>query len=74
MSVVEEKKEKVLHLYLKGLTQRMIAKELQMSSRDVPTIIYNYKEKIDFTQEKSNPSKAFKVYAEGKPPVNKVIE
>ena len=66
MSVVEEKKEKVLHLYLKGLTQRMIAKELQMSSRDVSKIINNHQEKINPSQKKSFTSKAFKMYLEGK--------
>lgn len=74
MSVIEEKKDKVLHLHLKGLTQRMIAKELQMSSRDVSKILNNYQEKLNPTQEKSYTSKAFKMYLEGKSPVDIVIE
>lgn len=74
MSVIDEKKEKVLHLYLKGLTQRIIAKELQISSRDVSKIINNYHEKINPSQEKSYTSKAFKMYLEGKSPVDIVIE
>ena len=45
-----------------------------MSSRDVSKIINNHQEKINPSQEKSYTSKAFKMYLEGKSPINIVIE
>ena len=78
------KRQDVIQLYKEGRTVRDIAKQLHMSFGDIGTIIRKVKtevereaghineEEID-DQAKSEESQAFKLFSEGKTPVQVVI-
>ena len=80
----EEKKEYVIRLYKENRSIREIAKLMHMSFRDIGAIINRLKseaelergdtnyEEVD-TEPKSKESQAFKLFSEGKTPVDVVI-
>lgn len=71
----KERRDKVIELYLKDLTQREIAKTLKMSLRDVSTTIKEYESKRDKVKaEKSNAAKAFQLFLDGRSLVEVAIE
>ncbi len=80
----EEKEEYVIRLYKENKSIRQIAKLMHMSFRDIGQILSKFKkeaererghtddEEID-TERKSKQSQAFKLFSEGKTPVDVVI-
>jgi len=76
----EEREEHVILLYKEGRTFKEIAKEMHMSFRDIGTIIKKAKLEADRergytndTEPKSPESKAFKMFSEGKSPLEVAI-
>ena len=77
----EERQEYVIHLYKEGKTVRQIAEVAHMSFRDIGSIINKAKlqaerERGYTTDEepKSPESQAFKMFSEGKSPVEVAIQ
>jgi hypothetical protein len=69
------RKEQVIELHLKGLSQREIAKTLKMSLRDVSSIMKEFESKKDNVKpEKSNVAKAIQMYMDDKSPNTVVVE
>lgn len=77
----EEKEDFIIRLYKEGKTVRDIARLAHMSFRDIGTIINKVKLQADRergytaedTQPKSPESKAFKMFSEGKSPIEVAI-
>jgi len=76
----EEREEHVILLYKDGRTFKDIAKEMHMSFRDIGAIINKAKLQVErergYTNDeepKSSESKAFKLFSEGKSPVEVAI-
>jgi len=76
----EEREEHVILLYKEGRTFKDIAKEMHMSFRDIGAIINKAKLQVErergYTNDeepKSPESKAFKLFSEGKSPVEVAI-
>jgi len=65
----EEREEYVIRLYKEGRSVRQIAELVHMSFRDIGAIT----NKVITSQPKSSESKAFKMFSEGKSPVNVAI-
>src|SRR5215469_2423432 len=77
----EEREEHVILLYKEGRTFKDIAKEMHMSFRDIGAIINKAKLQaerergyaVEDTQPKSPESRAFKMFSEGKSPIEVAI-
>jgi len=77
----EEREEHVILLYKEGRTFKDIAKEMHMSFRDIGAIINKVKLQVErergyaaeATQPKSPESRAFKMFSEGKSPVEVAV-
>src|SRR6187401_643097 len=70
----EEKKKRVIELYLEGVPYNQIAKIVRISIRDISSIINEYLGIQKTNPEKSNRSKAFFMFKENKPLVDVVTE
>ena len=70
----EEKKKRVIELYLEGVPYNQIAKIVRISIRDISSIINEYLGIQKTNPEKSNRSKAFLMLKGNKPLVDVVIE
>ena len=70
----EEKKKRVIELYLEGVPYNQIAKIVRISIRDISSIINEYLGIQKTNPEKSNRSKPFLMFNENKPLVDVVIE
>ncbi len=76
----EEREQSVIRLYNEGRTFKDIAKEMHMSFRDIGSIIKNARLEVErergyttVEEPKSSESKAFKLFSEGKSPIEVAI-
>src|SRR5438067_13194858 len=74
----EEKERLVLDLYNQGKSTREIAKEVRMSFRDIGAILNKAMEEKETSKEQadkvSKSTQAYKLFSEGKSPVQVAIE